>query len=112
VRWQSNSAAIAGRGARRRAGVLACVDGGQDEDEDFVFGIIHRRGIVAVLGCEVALGRGLLVGWLLGLPLGCHGQVSPGDFSLFFFCFYFLFSNFYFEFRFEFNFSILQVLQI
>jgi hypothetical protein len=43
VRWQSIMAApTAVRGARYRCGVLLRVDGGEDEDEDFVFDLIHE----------------------------------------------------------------------
>jgi hypothetical protein len=104
VRWRSISAAIAGRGARRRAGALARVDGGQAEDEDCVSSLIPTKGYMGWVGLRLLdrlAGRCWTAWWAASLGFG--GQVSPGKFFPSFpFLFDFLFCFVLFEFRFEF----------
>jgi hypothetical protein len=59
-----------GRGARRRAGALARVDGGQAEDEDFVSRLIPTKGYMGWVGLRYWVASWATAGLLEWTPAG------------------------------------------
>jgi hypothetical protein len=109
VRWRSATAATTlGRGPPHRAGVLARVDCGEDEDDDASSFLSGRRDTWAVLAPVTGMGLGCF--W--AFPVGLLRQVSP-LLSLLYFLFYFFFLIFCFlKFCFEFQFELIIILQV